>query len=80
MRQSTIESVEHVLKNPDGPASTQHRQWMAQKKRDGWVFGPTRDDKRKIHPLLVPYSKLPRQERLKDALLIAIVKSLSGKR
>ena len=78
MRTSTIESVEHVLQNPDAGPGMQHIQWMAQKKRDGWTYGEVKDADAKTHPMLVPFEDLPDDERAKDALMIAIVKALKS--
>jgi hypothetical protein len=32
---------------------------------------------KKTHPMLVPYSQLPETERRKDALVAAVIRSLS---
>ncbi len=77
MRESTRESVEFTLNNPDAPHSSQHDQWMAQKQRDGWVHGPVKDADEKTHPMLVPYEALPDMEKRKDALFKAIVQALA---
>lgn len=77
MKDSTIKSVLFALNNPDAPASAQHEQWMAQKRADGWVFGPVKDPEKKTHPLLIAYAQLPEVERKKDALLNAVVRALA---
>ncbi len=77
MRDSTRESVEFTLDHPEAPHSAQHDQWMAQKKRDGWVWGEVKDADRKTHPMLVAYEELPDMERRKDALFKAIVQALA---
>ncbi len=43
-----------------------HERWMEQRIREGWSYGPTRDDSEKITPFLVPYSELPDAEREVD--------------
>ena len=78
MRASTIESVGYVLDNADAEAGAQHIQWMKQKQRDGWVWGEKKDAGAKTHPMIVPFSELPEDERAKDAIIIALVKSLTG--
>lgn len=78
MRASTIESVEHVLNNPRAAPGAQHVQWMEQKQRDGWTFGDKKDAEAKTHPMLVPFSELPEDERAKDAIIIAVVQALSS--
>ena len=34
--------------------------------KEGWTYGPVRDDKLKKHPDLVPYSELPEGEKEYD--------------
>jgi len=45
-------------------AHAEHDRWMAAKLSDGWVHGPQRDDRLRIHPDIVPYDAL--SERVKD--------------
>jgi RyR domain len=47
-------------------AEAEHDGWMEHRRKSGWQFGETRDDEKLIHPLLVPYSKLPETEKEKD--------------
>lgn len=77
MKESTLESVRFVLDHPDAPDSQQHEQWKAQKARDGWVWGKTKDAKKKTHPMIVDYAELPEMERRKDTLVKAVVQALA---
>ncbi|MBP8954402.1 MAG: Ryanodine receptor Ryr [Armatimonadetes bacterium] len=47
-------------------AENAHDTWAAQRLADGWSYGPARDDARKLHPCLVPYSELPESEKEYD--------------
>ena len=47
-------------------AENTHEVWAAQRIKDGWVYGPQRDDTKKHHPCLVPYSELPEAEKEYD--------------
>ncbi|MEL6569436.1 MAG: RyR domain-containing protein [Pseudomonadota bacterium] len=76
MKESTLESVDFVLAHPNADDLKQHDQWMEQKRRDGWVYGDVKDEKKKTHPMLVPFEKLPEMEKRKDALLRAVVLAL----
>lgn len=72
---SVIEGVEGVL---DGLTPEQsHKAWCVFKLQYGWVYGATKDLEAKTHPCLVPYSKLPAEQRLKDDLFAVIVHALS---
>lgn len=50
-----------------------HESWMKQKVDDGWVYGETKDAEKKTHPCIVPYEKLPSEQRFKDYLFRSIV-------
>jgi RyR domain-containing protein len=43
-----------------------HEVWARQRMADGWRWGAERDDRRKLHPSLVPYEKLPESEKVYD--------------
>lgn len=40
-----------------------HEVWAANRKADGWNYGPQRNDEKKENPCLVPYSQLPEREK-----------------
>jgi len=43
-----------------------HEVWAAGRIKEGWTYGPVRDDKLKKHPDLIPYSDLPDGEKQYD--------------
>lgn len=45
-------------------ARMEHGRWWADRALDGWKFGDPRDNKRKLHPSMVPYEELT--ERIKQ--------------
>jgi ryanodine receptor 2 len=47
-------------------AENTHAVWAAQRLKDGWTYGPARDDDAKKHPCLVPYDQLPESEKEYD--------------
>lgn len=47
-------------------ARMEHERWVEEKLREGWRYGPKRDDTKKIHPSLVPWSELSQEEKDKD--------------
>lgn len=51
-------------------AENAHDLWASERLRDGWTFGPHRDDVQRRHPCLVPYSQLPERERDYDRTLV----------
>lgn len=55
-----------------------HISWVNFKIDDGWVYGPVKDDVKKTHHCLVSYDELPEEQRSKDHMFQAIVKSFIG--
>jgi RyR domain-containing protein/TrkA family protein len=47
-------------------ARSEHDRWVADKARNGWRYGPVRDDEARIHPLMVSWEELADAERDKD--------------
>jgi hypothetical protein len=45
-------------------AKAEHARWSAERRADGWQYGPVRDDVKKLHPDLAPWSE--RTEQAKD--------------
>lgn len=51
-------------------AQLEHARWCRERLEDGWKPGPVRDDRRRIHDLLVPWSKLSEQVREIDRVIV----------
>ena len=49
-------------------AKNTHERWAEQRIREGWRYGPVRDDSTKEHPCLVPYEQLPEEEKEYDRI------------
>lgn len=47
-------------------AEIEHRRWIADRRLEGWSYGPTRDSKLKHHPMLIEWESLPDEEREKN--------------
>lgn len=77
-QKSAINGVEFVLANPDAQESASHDSWLAEKKANGWKYGAVKDPDKKEHPCFVPYDALPPEQKLKDYLFQAVVRSLKG--
>lgn len=71
-RASAVAGVEFRIKHPDATPESMHQSWMNQKVQDGWVHGLVKDPDKKEHPCMVPYSELPKEQRIKDHLFAAI--------
>ncbi|MDE7381843.1 MAG: Ryanodine receptor Ryr [Muribaculaceae bacterium] len=44
-------------------AKNVHEVWAQNRIKEGWSFGETRDDRKRKHPCLVEYEKLPESEK-----------------
>ncbi len=49
-------------------AEHNHDLWASQRLREGWSYGPYRDDTKRTHPCLVPYEALPETEKEYDRM------------
>ncbi len=76
-RNSCIDGVEFHLANPNGAPGDSHRNWLAEKERTGWKYGPKKDPEKKEHHCIVPFEALPLMEQIKDHLFVAVVRSLA---
>lgn len=72
-KNSAIKGVEFHLNNPDASEASSHESWLEQKRADGWTYGPVKDPEKKEHPCFVPFTALPAEQQVKDALFKAVV-------
>jgi hypothetical protein len=49
-----------------------HDSWWQAYEDMGWTYGPVRDLEKKTHPDMVPFNQLGWEERIKDAVYIAL--------
>jgi hypothetical protein len=55
-----------------------HEAWMRYRLDHGWRYGAVKDEWGKTHPCLKPYAELPEEQRVKDQLLLSIVRVLAA--
>lgn len=75
-KESALLGVDLHLNNPDAGPEASHESWMRQKIADGWVYGGEKDAAAKMHPCLVPFAQLPKEQQAKDFLFRAVVHAL----
>ena len=63
---SAIKLPQNLLDLGEQIAKNVHDVWAAGRIKDGWTYGPVRDDANKHHPCLVPYEELPEEEKAYD--------------
>jgi hypothetical protein len=76
-RQSVVNGVRFIVGNPSALPSASHESWMEEKRAQGWKYGPVKDVVRKEHPCFMPYEQLPPEQRVKDHLFQAVVRTLA---
>jgi len=63
---SGVELPAAVAEVAESLARNVHETWAAGRIGDGWRYGAERDERRKLHPSLVPYEDLPEGEKKYD--------------
>jgi hypothetical protein len=57
-------------------AMREHDRWLNERVRSGWTYAPVRDNARKHHPCIVPWEKLPEEEKKKDRTAVLMMPGL----
>lgn len=70
--QSLLDGIKFIQEHPDVTPEENHENWMHEKMYHGWKFGTKKDFKKKTHPDIIPYNKLPEIEKRKDIADIII--------
>ena len=60
---SDVELSKELLDLGEAIAENAHDIWAVDRQAEGWTYGPIRDEKTKETPCMVPYSKLPENEK-----------------
>lgn len=75
-----ITLTDELLELREAIAENAHDVWANARIKEGWSYGPERDETNKTHPDLIPYSALPDSEKEYDRLMaldtIKLVKKL----
>ena len=72
-KDSARNGVAFRLDHPHTPHYMSHDNWLKHKEAEGWTYGPVKDPEKKQHPCMLPYGKLPDEDKQKDALFCNIV-------
>jgi RyR domain len=74
-RSSAVNGVIFHETNPEASPSASHDSWLKQKTEEGWKYGPEKDANQKTHPCFRPYEELPVEQRAKDYIFRAVVRT-----
>lgn len=77
-RDSCLAGVRRILDNPKETSEQNHEAWMDYRRKEGWVYGVSKDPVAKTHPCMVPFGALPPIQQAKDMIFTAIVKTFFG--
>jgi class 3 adenylate cyclase len=76
---SRVKLTDDILRLAEQLAENTHDVWAQQRMAEGWRYGPERSDRRKEHPSLVPYERLPESEKEYDRrTALETIKALLG--
>ncbi len=63
---SDVELTDDLTALREAIAENAHEIWAEGRQREGWTYGPQRDDKKKQNPCMVPYKELSESEKEYD--------------
>jgi hypothetical protein len=76
-RDSAVLGVKLHLADPSAGPEASHNSWMAQKIAEGWKWGEEKRPSLKLHPCIVPFDKLPVEQKAKDYIFRAVVLAIA---
>ena len=65
---SDVQLPEELKKLSELLAKNVHETWSEARMKEGWRFGPERNDAAKEHPWLIPFEELPDSEKAYDRI------------
>ena len=63
---TNIQLPEELMALAETISKNVHEVWAQNRIREGWTYGPVRDDQKRQTPCLVPYDQLPEEEKAYD--------------
>ena len=63
---TNIQLPEELMALAEAISKNVHEVWAQNRIREGWTYGPVRDDQKRQTPCLVPYDQLPEEEKADD--------------
>lgn len=72
-KESSINGVDNIANGEITSPHGSHVNWLEEKEKDGWKYGPEKNPELKTHPCFMPFDELPAQQQFKDHLFFNIV-------
>jgi len=63
---ANIQLPEELMALAEAISKNVHEVWAQNRMKEGWTYGPVRDDQKRQTPCLVPYEELPEEEKAYD--------------
>lgn len=63
---TNIQLPEELMALAEAISKNVHEVWAQNRIKEGWTYGPIRDDQKRQTPCLVPYDQLPEEEKAYD--------------
>ncbi len=63
---SGVQMPPELMELADTLARNVHETWALERIKQGWQYGPERNDTKKLHPCLVPFEELSADEKKYD--------------
>ncbi len=76
MRKVLCDATLQIAQNPKMTGKEIHDIWLKDRIKAGWCWAEKLSDEDRTHPFMMPYEKLPLAQRVKDDLMIALVRSM----
>lgn len=76
-RDSVLAGVRTILEGKARSPRDSHQYWLHYKRAAGWVQGPVKIERERVHPLLINWEDMRPIDRAKDELFYAIVTALA---
>ena len=73
IQESIVAGVAEVIADPKVTPAESHQKWVDYKTKQGWKFDKVLNVGKKLHPNLVPFKKLSKDEQIKDKIFIGTV-------
>ena len=74
-RASCLNGVAYALAHPELLPVDLHNNWLAEKLASGWRYGTEFNEEMRESPLIRPYAEIAPEEKLKEALFLAVVRT-----
>lgn len=78
VKNSIIRGVISALRYDPTPEQN-HQNFLDDRMKDGWTYGPEKNVELKQHPDLLPFEQLPTDQKAKNFIFLSLVKSLRSK-